>query len=392
MIIFFNLIAIFVVGIIFNYLFLFGLYLGLGGSDLKHKIHNNDFSWLNKVLILFIGVYLVMLFLSNTIYLDSDKVDVVLGMENVAVTVSGPLIQQLVENFGAVSAFAAGSKVGCTIFAKTNLHPLSKAGGSIMAGAMSVVTWKILEVQGKSYQSIYSVKQTGENSLHINIGEIKVFGGDKVNLKNDVIKNKFTEFFEKIVGQMNVTSKSFSSEKMNLESVEKIRLISKNKLKIEDLVDTSLFHAPTPFASRPQLTSLDEELVVKKSDIIINSPLEDVYAITNEGHNHLVLLTNYSLILNLMVAYFIALSLFIFTVRYVINSDSLVKKINNNGSIPNLLKMFLTKSINTWTYTSNFWIYFFLIAAFFGSLVSASGMHTCLYIISNFTPFSCSAP
>jgi len=81
-----------------------------------------------------------MLFFSNTIYLDSDKVDVVLGMENVAVTVSGPLIQQLVENFGAVSAFAAGSKVGCTIFAKTNLHPLSKAGGSIMAGAMSVVT------------------------------------------------------------------------------------------------------------------------------------------------------------------------------------------------------------------------------------------------------------
>ena len=175
-----------------------------------------------------------------------------------------------------------------------------------------------------------------------------------------------------------------STEALTADLLLQLKIPRKNNIKksMKNFINTILIHNN----SKSQLTYWGE--VVKNSNIIINSPLEGISAITDEGHNYLVLLTTYSFILNLLVAYLIALSLFIFTVRYVINSESLVEKINNNGSIPRWLKMFLTKSINTWTYTSNFWIYLFLITAFLGSLVSAMGMHTCLYVLSQFTSLS----
>ena len=342
------------------------------------------FSWKFKFVwpILFIGVYLVLSFFSKTIYLDSDKVDVILAMDNVGIKVSGALIQQIADNYGSVAAFASGLKVGKAIALKTNLHPISKVGTTLSTGALSVLTWKMLEVEGKAFQSTIKVNQIGDSSIHIDIGEIKLFGGDKVNLQNEFIKNKLSECFNVITRQMNVSETSFSSENFQLEAVEKVQLVSKYKIKVADLVDRSIFYNQILTSSK--ITSLEEGLVVKNTDIFINSPLEDPWVITNEGYNYLVSLTQYSFLINLIIAHLILSVLFIFIVRYVINTESLIEKINNNNFIPNWLKLILTQPIKAWTYTSKYWIIFLLIACLVGSLACASGMYTCLYILSQF--------
>jgi hypothetical protein len=76
---------------------------------------------------------------SQTIYLDT-KVDVVVGVENTQISLSGPLFQQLIAQFGSITAFATGVKVGGIIYAKTNMHPLNKVGNSLVVGAASVIT------------------------------------------------------------------------------------------------------------------------------------------------------------------------------------------------------------------------------------------------------------
>ena len=385
MTILFDLIFLFAVGITLNYFLIWGLSLGIGGSYLKHKIANNDYSWLNILIFWFICFYLpagiVILLFSQTIYLDT-KVDVVVGVENTQISLSGPLFQQLIAQFGSITAFATGVKVGGIIYAKTNMHPLNKVGNSLVVGAASVITWKLLEMNDNIYQSKYRIKNISENKIDISIDEITVAGDVSVDFKDESMRNKFFELFGNLKKQMNVTEKSFKSDKVNFDKIESLQLISNKKAKIVDLVDTSVFYNNS--TNESQLT---EDLISKDTNIIINSPLEDTFTITKEGHDYLILLLNYSLILNLIIAYLVFIIIFIFTIKYIVDAESLKNKIDSNKVLPNILKRILTKLINGWTFSSKFWIYFNLISSLVFVLVSAKISHACLFILTPLSPF-----
>jgi hypothetical protein len=191
------------------------------------------------------------------------------------------------------------------------------------------------------YQSKYRIKNISENKIDISIDEITVAGDVSVDFKDESMRNKFFELFGNLKKQMNVTEKSFKSDKVNFDKIESLQLISNKKAKIVDLVDTSVFYNNS--TNESQLT---EDLISKDTNIIINSPLEDTFTITKEGHDYLILLLNYSLILNLIIAYLVFIIIFIFTIKYIVDAESLKNKIDSNKVLPNILKRILTKLIN----------------------------------------------
>ena len=96
----------FVIGFIINYI-LFSLVLsGYFGINLKiilkNKIINKEMKWLNIFLLLFIGLYLLILFNMDTLYLEEPIIQI--KLDEVNFNIKGELISRIFNHFGLASS------------------------------------------------------------------------------------------------------------------------------------------------------------------------------------------------------------------------------------------------------------------------------------------------
>nr|QCI56455.1 hypothetical protein [Hypsizygus marmoreus] len=91
--------------------------------------------------------------------------------------------------------------------------------------------------------------------------------------------------------------------------------------------------------------------------LFIHSPLE--FSDLSIIHNDLITILNYNLIVNLFMVYLILMLVFIFTIKFVIDSDLFLEKVKTLP-LGKYLYYILNKLISIWKNSSILWIYFIL--------------------------------
>lgn len=326
--------------------------------------------WINILLLLFIGFYLLFLFNMNTLYLEDPTIQI--KLDDVDFNIKGDLINRFFNQFGIIAIFVAGAKLAASFLAKKNLSIPSKLLSFFVGGASFTLGYEVFGagagiLKGKNHSNLEN------NTINISVDNIQIitdknnaFTGDNISV------NKLESFLPRFkdsninLGQYNSKIKEFLNNNNKLNLNPKSNIIS----------SIEKYKSQTISEIYPS-----QESVTENVPNIINAPLELTDAEKLNYISDLVYLLQYNLLVNLSMVYLTFTLIFIITVKIITDNNiniEIVKKL----PLGKFLYIILNKLISSWRINNIAWTYFMLISLFILSSISTFGIYVCLVVLS----------
>lgn len=102
----------------------------------------------------------------------------------------------------------------------------------------------------------------------------------------------------------------------------------------------------------------------------------------NINGNYLNTILTYNLPINLFMIYLVFMPIYIFTFKYVLDSEAFLAKVQKLP-LGKYLHYILDKLINAWKYSSIFWIYLILFFLLIFTSSSSYAIYGCLFILNH---------
>ena len=336
---FFNL---FIFSLLFHTIFLFLTKLGLFGQKLKKKIIQIlTYNPISLYVLYFFVILLIIFYINyNVIYCDSDNITFTTVIQNLEITLSGGVLNDVFRTLGNVGVFTAGARISAAIVSKQKMGTLPKVGiiGSTAAGFTMV--FQIINTQFTGNSSLIP------SSITVNLSQVKP---TIPNTSPEAWNNLISSFFGgiKIEGKIPLLNNTIRG---NPEQISKV-------IEQLDLMNPNW------------------------RDLFINSPLE-----LGDHSNSLVsfLFTSLSnsLYLHYINLYLIIMLIIIFTCKYIIdrNINLLpIKKIFGGK----YLYLGLTKYLSFWRNSVNFWLYYIMFSLLIFNLASCYSIYQAITALNS---------
>jgi len=321
--------------------------LGLFGKKIREytkKLLKNQFlSFYVIYFVLVVGFLIHIQF--NVVYWDDLTIST--SINNVDITVSGGILNNLFQNFGTASVYIASMRLSSAMIAKQKLSILPRIGVITLGSTGLTVAYKLLtETLSNSADNIRSIKFT--------LGDVTVKTPNSIKEAPNSILNKF-----------------FNLQGVKIETT--IPLEVKN-FRIQGTQEQN-----SEILNQVANQDLDWTKESSLADLFINSPLES--SDNSFILNLLDFLTN-SMYLQYISLYFSTMATIIFTCKIIMDKNinlEFIKKF----IFGKYIYFGITKYISFWRGSANFWIYLVLFFNWLFILISAISSHILLINISS---------
>lgn len=370
----------FILGFIINYLIFKFVLMGIFGVSIKNYFFSEKieitYAWqrhgFNKFLLFYFVICFSLMFINsnNIIYLDNDTA-VNFSMDNFSINVTGEILYKILSVGGASAAFVIGSKLGYASALKANYGLLGKTGISVASGVSSSLSWKLYLTAEKYLEGMASpciVEKTDNGSIN-------------VELKNVTINTNTTvqgvSPLEQVPANLSNIKSLFNNNpiKFNDNLVLKLNTKLENNSKIIEMIERQ---TNSSHSSAMDIFKLNN----KDINIIINSPLESSELSSRVIQNQAIELLNYNLALHYIMIYLIIMSLFIFTVKFLIENNIRLDNIKNLP-LGKYIFFILNKIISLWKKSNTFWIYFILFVLLISTTSATYGLYVSLILVEH---------
>lgn len=400
------------VGFIFSYLCLALIIKGYAGQNLQSKLASKLYEtlWFNKLLLFSLFLYFLILLsiYSSPIYLDEGGIS--LTVEGVSFKYSGDYFTELCRLFGSGAAFSTGAKIAYALISKHGIGVLPKAGISAGGGVGSVLIYNMtidgfILVKGFLTQTASS----GESKP----AECTVYV-EKMSLKGGLVGSSSNNDSTGSLILDTLSKKSGGAINPNIfkHSVHQKAEIAQNLSLIDNEISFKkqgeIFEGNFKFSNRQPdskvLTELKEvtnqnladvfgqesvaDVVVQtvepnasqlERSIFINCPLEstELYA----DKLLVINILNNDLLLHFIMIYFVFMLIFIYTLKLIGDKGLYTQDLQTKvQALPlgKYLDMLISKSINTWKFSNNLWLYIIMVFLFLFLCFSAFAIFACL--------------
>jgi hypothetical protein len=386
----------FILGLVINYVILYVILLGsfAGGLNLKELIfpfaHEGNkiaaAQRLNKILFLFLGLYLILIFNMDTLYLDGPNKNV--KIDDIDFKISGEYKDKIFTHFGGSAALVVGAKIAASFIVKLrSSHMLvsNKLFSSFAAASIPPASG------GRAFSTGYQVINTGNEKL-INFFKYKV---DNKNVEISVDKVEiYTDLNKSISGDKNTTSKleSFLPKFKNSNGKFKFSDYNKqinhvfNKAALQSFIVDSKSNILSNLNKCKTLTVIFKNKAAQLSlnlniNTTINSPLELNNLDRLNDIKDIVTLLNYNLVLNIVMIYLLYVLIVVLTLKFITDKNINLDKIKIYP-LGKYIFFLISKLINIWKINNLFFIYFLLFSLFIFSCISTFGIYVSVVVLS----------
>jgi hypothetical protein len=336
---------LFIFSVLFHTIFLILTKLGLFGQNFRKKIIKIlKYNPISLYVLYFFVILLIIFFINyNVIYCDSNNITFTTVIQNLEITLSGGVLNDVFRTLGNVGVFTAGARISAAIISKHKMGTLPKVGiiGSTAAGFTMV--FQIINTQFTGNSSSIP------SSITVNLSQVKP---TIPNTSPEAWNNLITSFFG-------------GAERIKIDG--KIPLLNN-----------------TIRGNPEQISKVIEQLDLMNPnwrDTFINAPLE-----LGDHSNSLVsfLFTSLSnsLYLHYINLYLIIMLIIIFTCKYIIdrNINLLpIKKI----FLGKYLYLGLTKYLSFWRNSVNFWLYYIMFSLLIFNLASCYSIYQAITALNS---------
>ena len=164
----------FVVSVVFHYIFFNMVKYGYLGSVLQlkflEKINNNDFKWLNHILIL---TMILSIIIDNSIipiYCDDPIFEI--KMNDNVISFKGEYVHFIMENQGPTAAFVAGAKIASKMIVGSKLSLPMKIAIPIGSGSASAFSVNMVNNLNEGLKARLLAKQISDHNVELEINEV----------------------------------------------------------------------------------------------------------------------------------------------------------------------------------------------------------------------------
>jgi hypothetical protein len=179
-----NLFSVFLVGFMAHFMVIVFILLGLFGNKIKvytEKLLENQSLSFYIIYFLVVVVYLTYIQF-NVIY--CDDVSISTSINNVEVTVSGGILNNLFQNVGTVSVYVASMRLVSALLAKQKLSALPKIGAITLGSTGLTFGYKFVN-------NTFAGSSDNVRSLKFSLGDVKIQTPNSSPEATNSILNKF---------------------------------------------------------------------------------------------------------------------------------------------------------------------------------------------------------
>jgi hypothetical protein len=179
-----NLFSVFLVGFMFHFMVIVFILLGLFGNKIKvytEKLLKNQSLSFYIIYFLVVVVYLTYIQF-NVVY--CDDVTISTSINNVEITVSGGILNNLFQNVGTVSVYVASMRLVSALLAKQKIAALPKMG-AITLGSTGLTFGYIF------VNNTFAGSSDNVRSLKFSLGDVKIQTPNSSPEATNSILNKF---------------------------------------------------------------------------------------------------------------------------------------------------------------------------------------------------------
>lgn len=342
-----NLFSVFLVGFMAHFMVIVFILLGLFGNKIKvytEKLLENQSLSFYIIYFLVVVVYLTYIQF-NVVY--CDDVSISTSINNVEVTVSGGILNNLFQNVGTVSVYVASMRLVSALLAKQKLSALPKIGAITLGSTGLTFGYKFVN-------NTFAGSSDNVRSLKFSLGDVKIQTPNSSPEATNSILNKF----------------------FNLQGV---KIETTIPLEAKNFRITGTQEQNSEILNQVANQDLDWTQESNLADLFINSPLE------SSENSFLVMLVDFltnSMYLQYISLYFATLATIIFTCKIIIDNN-INLEFTKKFIFGKFIYFGITKYISFWRGSANFWIYFALFFNWFFILISSVGTHRAIINISS---------
>jgi hypothetical protein len=140
----FDYLILLIFSICLNFSLLVGIRLGILGSYSQVTLNGLLAKRIHLIPIFSFFFFILIIYHSNTMYLDHDEVIVSTTIGDMNFQISGEAITQICRNFGSATVFAAGARIAAGLVAKHPMGLIPKVGTIGGTGAGFTVTYRMI--------------------------------------------------------------------------------------------------------------------------------------------------------------------------------------------------------------------------------------------------------